>query len=85
MVLSTNYVSLDMGEEIQVARLNAMGITGEQQAMISDPIPTIVLYFIMKEWDLPVFNAGYPDINYSSNIVFGNWYGCWNGSRGKSP
>jgi ABC-2 type transport system permease protein len=46
MVLSTNYVSLDMGEEIQVARLNAMGITGEQQAMISDPIPydSVILY-----------------------------------------
>lgn len=46
MVLSTNYVALDMGEEIQVARLNAIGITGEQQAMISDPIPyqSVILY-----------------------------------------
>lgn len=46
MILSTNYVALDMGEEIQVARLNAIGITGEQQAMISDPIPydSVILY-----------------------------------------
>lgn len=46
MVLSTNYVSLDMGKEIQVARLNAIGITGEQQAIVSDPIPykSVILY-----------------------------------------
>lgn len=46
MVLSTNYVALDMGKDIQVSRLNAIGITGEQQAMISDPIPyeSVILY-----------------------------------------
>jgi len=46
MVLSTNYVSLDMGKEIQVARLNAIGVTGEQQAIVSDPIPykSVILY-----------------------------------------
>lgn len=46
MVLSTNYVAIDMGEEIQVARLNNLGIVGEQQAMISDPIPyeSVILY-----------------------------------------
>lgn len=46
MVLSTNYVSLDMGKEIQINRLNAIGVTGEQQAMISDPIPydSVILY-----------------------------------------
>ncbi len=46
MVVSTNYVSLDMGAEIQVARLNAIGVTGEQQASVSDPIPydSVILY-----------------------------------------
>lgn len=46
MVLSTNYVSLDMGKEIQINRLNAIGVTGEQQAIVSDPIPykSVILY-----------------------------------------
>lgn len=46
LILSTNYVSLDMGKSIQIQRLNAMGITGEQQATISNPIPyeSVILY-----------------------------------------
>lgn len=39
MVLATNYVTLDMGEKIQVDRLNAQGITGEQAEIIADPVP----------------------------------------------
>ncbi len=39
MVLATNYVTPDMGEKIQVERLNAQGITGEQAEIIADPVP----------------------------------------------
>lgn len=39
MVLATNYVTLDMGEKIQIERLNAQGITGEQAEIIADPVP----------------------------------------------
>lgn len=46
LILSTNYVALDLGKDIQVQRLNAAGITGEQQAVISEPIPyeSVVLF-----------------------------------------
>jgi ABC-2 type transport system permease protein len=38
MVLATNYVTLDMGENIQVSRLAMEGITGKQAEMITQPI-----------------------------------------------
>lgn len=41
-----SYCVLDMGKEIQVERLNTMGITGESAAIISEPIPYegVILY-----------------------------------------
>ncbi|OIP83733.1 MAG: ABC transporter [Porphyromonadaceae bacterium CG2_30_38_12] len=46
LILASNYVSLDMGKNIQVQRLAALGVTGEQQACISNPIPyeSVILY-----------------------------------------
>jgi ABC-2 type transport system permease protein len=38
MVLATNYVTLDLGEEVQVKRLNTDGITGKEADMIIAPV-----------------------------------------------
>jgi len=38
MVLATNYVALDMGDQVQITRLNAQGITGKQAEMMTTPV-----------------------------------------------
>ncbi|MDD3078321.1 MAG: ABC transporter permease [Paludibacter sp.] len=38
MILATNYVTLDMGDEIQINRLNAQGITGQQAEIVTSPV-----------------------------------------------
>ena len=46
MMLSVNYVSLDMGEKIQAERLNDVGEVGEQAEITAKPIPHegVILY-----------------------------------------
>ena len=46
MMLSVNYVSLNMGEKIQIERLNNLGEVGEQAEITAKPIPNegVILY-----------------------------------------
>lgn len=39
LMFASNYTVLDMGNEIQVERLNQQGITGQNATIISNPIP----------------------------------------------
>ncbi len=39
MIQSTNFVTLDMGKEIQVERLNVRGIVGESAENVAEPVP----------------------------------------------
>ena len=39
MMLASNYCVLDMSNQVQIERLNAQGITGEEASIISNPIP----------------------------------------------
>ena len=46
MVLASNYVALEMGQNIQVQRLSQQGIVGAQSDMLARPLPYegVVLY-----------------------------------------